>query len=82
MKLLILLTLTTTLLLSAVDINNASKANLMSLKGIGAKKAQAIIDYRTKNCFKKIDAITGVKGIGAKFLEKNRANLEVGTCKK
>ena len=82
MNILIILTLTATLLLSAVDINSASKKELMTLKGIGKKKAMAIMEYRTAHCFKKIDAITKVKGVGEKTLEKNRANLEVGKCTK
>jgi len=69
-------------LLSAVDLNNASKTELMTLTGIGKKKAIAIIDYRKSHCFKSVAAITDVKGIGKKTLEKNRANLEVGKCPK
>ena len=39
-----------------IDINSASLNELSSLKGIGEKKAQAIIDYRkTKGKFKNID---------------------------
>ena len=82
MKTLAILALITTLLLSAVDINNASKTELMTLKGIGKKKAIAIIDYRKSHCFKSVNAITKVKGVGKKTLEKNRANLEVGKCPK
>jgi len=54
----------------------------MTLNGVGAKKANAIIEYRNKSCFKKVAAITNVKGIGTKFLEKNRTNLKAGKCKK
>jgi competence protein ComEA len=32
-----------------VNINTATKEELTSLKGIGEKRAQYIIDYRTKN---------------------------------
>ena len=82
MKLFTLLLLSATLLFSAVDMNNASKTELMTLKGIGSKKAESIINYRNKHCFKSVKALTAVKGIGAKFIEKNAAAMKVGACKK
>lgn len=57
-----------------IDINNASAAQLMTLKGIGGKKAQAIIDYRTAHgSFKSLDDLSQVKGIGAKMLARIEA---------
>jgi len=82
MKILVVLALGVSLLLSALDINTAGKSELMALRGIGPKKADAIISYRIKHCFKTVDSITKVKGIGLKTLEKNRADLKVGKCKK
>ena len=70
------------LLFGAVDINTASKSELMSLNGIGEKKADAIMKHRKGNCFKSVDGLIKVKGIGNKFMEKNRKNLEAGKCKK
>jgi NAD-dependent DNA ligase len=37
------------LAMAAVNINTATKEELTSIKGIGEKRAQDIIDYRTKN---------------------------------
>jgi competence protein ComEA len=54
----------------------------MGLKGIGAKKADAILTYRKGHCFKTVDALTEVKGIGNKFIEKNKKDLVAGKCKK
>jgi len=82
MKLLALLTLTIGLLSASIDINHANVKELSTLKGIGIKKAEAIIKYRKGHCFKKIDEIIKVKGIGKKFLEKNRKNLKTGSCKR
>lgn len=70
------------LLFGAVDINSASKSELMSLNGIGEKKADAIIKYRKGNCFKDVHGLTKVKGIGDKFMKKNKKNLKAGKCKK
>ncbi|MBU4023585.1 helix-hairpin-helix domain-containing protein, partial [bacterium] len=52
MKIIVAITLGSVLLFGAVDINNATKDELMSLKGLGAKKAEAVLEYRKENCFK------------------------------
>ncbi|MEJ2141812.1 MAG: helix-hairpin-helix domain-containing protein [Gammaproteobacteria bacterium] len=66
-----------------VNINTADIKSLAeNIKGIGAKKAQAIVDYRkTHGPFKRVDDIVKVKGIGNKLLEKNRADLRISTPK-
>ncbi|WAC09088.1 MAG: helix-hairpin-helix domain-containing protein [Thermodesulfobacteriota bacterium] len=53
-----------------MNINTASAEDLTSLKGIGEKTAQAIVEYREKNgAFKAIEDIKNVKGIGDKKFE-------------
>ncbi|WP_204381398.1 ComEA family DNA-binding protein, partial [Aeromonas veronii] len=55
------------------DINTATLAELTSLKGIGDKKAQAIVDYREKQGkFTSVDQLADVNGIGPATLEANR----------
>ncbi|MCB1604080.1 MAG: ComEA family DNA-binding protein [Gammaproteobacteria bacterium] len=65
--------------LFAVNINTADAKSLADeLNGIGAKKAQAIVDYRTEHGdFKTIESLTEVKGIGLKTVEKNRDSIEL-----
>jgi len=61
-----------------VNINTADEATLQSVKGVGEKKAKAIIEYREKNGpFKTIDDLTKVKGIKAKQLAKLRDQITV-----
>ena len=52
-----------------VNLNLATKEELMTLPNIGEKRAQAIIDYRQENRFEKIEDIKNVSGIGEKYFE-------------
>lgn len=62
-----------------VDINTADAATIAKeLQGIGLSKAQAIVAYREKNgSFKSAEELRKIKGIGAKTLERNRANIRM-----
>ncbi|WP_457746996.1 ComEA family DNA-binding protein [Sulfurimonas sp.] len=82
MKIFIGLIIGFSLLLASIDINNAGKSQLMGLSGVGAKKADAIIKYRKANCFKSVNELMKVKGLGQKFVEKNKKSIKVGKCKK
>lgn len=53
-----------------VNINSASKVELMQLPGIGEKTALKIIEYRKANKFQKAEDIMNIKGIGIKKFEK------------
>lgn len=64
--------------LAVVNINTATKEELTTLKGVGDKRAQEIIDYRKKNGnFKSIDDLEKVPGIGPGLMKQIRSNVTV-----
>lgn len=63
---------------TTVNINTASKEKLMTLKGVGESRAQAIIDYREQNgAFNSIEEIMNISGIKAGSFEKIKDNITV-----
>lgn len=64
---------------AAVNLNTATKEELIAVTGIGPARAQAILDYRAQHgAFKSVDELKDVKGIGARRFEKLKAELTVG----
>jgi competence protein ComEA len=51
-----------------ININTATIEELMSLKGIGEKKAESIVEHREKfGSFTTIEDLKGVNGVGDKI---------------
>lgn len=65
-----------------VDINQADADTIAAnLKGIGLKKAEAIVAHRNAHGpFKAADDLTVVKGIGQGTVEMNRADIRIGSA--
>lgn len=58
---------------SKININTADISELQELSGIGAKKAQDIVNYREENgYFKSVEELEEISGIGEKTVEKLR----------
>lgn len=61
-----------------INLNTATLADLQTISGIGAKRAQDIIAYRDANGgFSSVDDLANVSGIGAKTLEKLKSEVTV-----
>ncbi len=54
-----------------ININTATVEELISLKGIGVKKAHSIVEYRKEaGQFTAIEDLKNVKGVGGKIFNK------------
>jgi len=59
-------------------LNSATKADLMSLPGIGSVLAERIVQYRDEHGpFRSLDALTAVKGITRKKLQQLKPYLRL-----
>ena len=60
-----------------ININTATKEELMTIPNIGESKADKIIEYRDKDKFEKIEDIQNVSGIGESIFEKIKTYITV-----
>ena len=60
-----------------ININTASKDQLMEITGIGEVTADKIIEYRKNNRFKSIEDIMNVSGIGNAKFESMKSEITV-----
>lgn len=67
-----------TLHTETISLNKSSLEQLITLKGVGKKKAHAIISYRQQSGeFKEVNDLLNVKGIGIKVIEENQTRLKI-----
>jgi len=61
----------------SINVNKAgAKEIAKALKGVGMKKAQAIVEYREKHGnFKAVEELASVKGIGVATIAKNHDRI-------
>ena len=60
-----------------VNLNTATKEELLTIPNIGESKAKLIIEYRNKTPFRQIEDIMNIKGIGSGIFEKIKAYITI-----
>ena len=60
-----------------VNINKATKSELMKINGVGEQTANKIIEYRSTNSFNEIEDIMNVSGIGESIFNKIKPYITV-----
>lgn len=64
----------------ALDINTANAEQLQQLKGVGPKRAKAIISYREQHGpFTRPEQLLNIKGVGKRLLERNRGQIDINS---
>jgi len=64
--------------MQVVNINKADIETLTLLKGVGEKRAKAIVTYRELNGeFNSVDDLLNVKGVGEQTLQLNKGRIKL-----
>lgn len=79
-KILFFMFLSISFLFSAVNLQTASKDDLMCIKGIGEKKADAIIKYRKSNKLKSASDLSELKGFGEAIIAAVKSGTKTVKC--
>lgn len=75
-KIVALMLLYGSFLFAAMNLQTASKDELMSIKGIGEKKALQIMEYRKTNTIKTPEDLKNIKGFGDSIINNIKGNVE------
>jgi len=78
-KILFMLALTLSFL-SAINVQKASKDELMCIKGIGEKKASAIMKYRKSHKLKSAEDLLEIKGFGKALVKNVQKDIKSVAC--
>ncbi len=75
-KILLMMVFGFMLLFASIDLNTATKSELMSIKGIGEKKAQKILEYRKTNKILNVNDLQSLKGFGPALIKNIKESVE------
>jgi competence protein ComEA len=66
--------------LSALNVQKASKDELMCIKGIGEKKASSIMKYRKSHKLKSAQDLLAIKGFGKALVKNVEKDIKSVAC--
>jgi len=72
--------LSVSFLFSAINLQTATKDELMCIKGIGEKKAMAIITHRKSNKINSVDDLMELKGFGKGIITSIKKGTKTVKC--
>ncbi|WP_026804829.1 ComEA family DNA-binding protein [Aliarcobacter lanthieri] len=81
MKKLIAIFMLSSYFLFAINLQTATKEELMGIKGIGEKKAEQILEYRKVNSIKSPEDLRNIKGFGDSIINNVKNDVEVKDSK-
>lgn len=61
-----------------MNLNTATVAELQRLPGVGPARAEAIVAYRERRPFRRIEELMRIRGIGRKTFRRLRPMLTLG----
>lgn len=67
---------------ASLNLQTATKEELMSIKGIGEKKALLILQYRESNTIKSVDDLRNIKGFGDTIINNIKNDSRFNESKK
>lgn len=68
------------LLFASMNVQTVSKKELMCIKGIGEKKAEAVLKYRKSHKLKSADDLINIKGFGKTIIENVKKEIKSVSC--